>query len=298
MSINSHIRTFLLVGLLLATAAGLISEGHAQARRGWGGGGYSAPVYRQTAPAPMAPVMRPTLPAPRPMPGPTTSGPRMPGGATGPVGGPRPAGALGGGRALPPRMAAAPIAHVPSYTGRVTVKGAPIVTTKTGATYAIPEKGVFSTKIVQRFQSMRTTLTRHYADGRVAVLQTRIATYAKDVKLITKAGSGDNKPTIKEKFNSASTGWGLEETLSQHFRDHGKEVGAKTKFEYAKMANDFYVNRRNYAVKVDSDGVTRVYNQKTGEFGAYNADGTTKSFYKIGKNQEANDRYWAKQKGN
>ena len=32
--------------------------------------------------------------------------------------------------------------------------------------------------------------------------------------------------------------------------------------------------------KVDDNGVTRVYDPRTNTFGAYNADGTTRTFYK------------------
>lgn len=39
-------------------------------------------------------------------------------------------------------------------------------------------------------------------------------------------------------------------------------------------------NRSNYQVKVDSKGVTRVYDSSTNTFGSYNPDGTTKTFFK------------------
>lgn len=39
-------------------------------------------------------------------------------------------------------------------------------------------------------------------------------------------------------------------------------------------------NRSNYQVKVDSNGVTMVYDSSTNTFGSYNPDGTTKTFFK------------------
>jgi hypothetical protein len=52
--------------------------------------------------------------------------------------------------------------------------------------------------------------------------------------------------------------------------------------EYTKRANEFY--KRGQAEKlptvIDKNGVTRIYEPKTNTFGAYNPDGTTRTFYK------------------
>jgi pyocin large subunit-like protein len=59
------------------------------------------------------------------------------------------------------------------------------------------------------------------------------------------------------------------------------------------MANDFFKNRNKYEVKVDTDGTIRVYDPKTNTFGSYNADGTSKTFYKPTRGRA----YWDDQPG-
>ena len=86
--------------------------------------------------------------------------------------------------------------------------------------------------------------------------------------------------------------WGREDTLAGHFERHGKNFGAKTESEYAKMANDFFNNRFKYEIKTDNDGTIRVYDPKTNTFGAYNPDGTTKTFFK-----PTSPNYWDNQLG-
>jgi pyocin large subunit-like protein len=44
--------------------------------------------------------------------------------------------------------------------------------------------------------------------------------------------------------------------------------------------------------KIDADGVIRVYDPKNNIFGAYNADGTTKTFFK-----PTSTDYWQRQVG-
>ena len=55
-------------------------------------------------------------------------------------------------------------------------------------------------------------------------------------------------------------------------------VGATSKEEYADMAHELYLNKEQYQVKVDREGITRVYDAARNLFGAYNPDGTTKSY--------------------
>jgi len=80
--------------------------------------------------------------------------------------------------------------------------------------------------------------------------------------------------------SSENSNWGNEDTLQDHFDRHGSDFDSKTPQEYAQQANKFYKNRSQYQVKVDKNGVTRVYDPKTNTFGSYNADGSTKTFYK------------------
>jgi hypothetical protein len=46
-----------------------------------------------------------------------------------------------------------------------------------------------------------------------------------------------------------------------------------------------------YPMKVDADGVIRVYDPETNTFGSYNADGTTRTFFK----PKTGAAYWATQ---
>lgn len=76
--------------------------------------------------------------------------------------------------------------------------------------------------------------------------------------------------------------WGNPKTLSDHFRRHGGDFGARTADEYASEASGFLQRgvRGGAQVKIDSSGVIRVYDPRTNTFGAYNANGTTRTFYK------------------
>ena len=56
-------------------------------------------------------------------------------------------------------------------------------------------------------------------------------------------------------------------------------VGATSEEEYTRMAHEFYLNKGQYQVKVDKEGITRVYDAARNLFGAYNPNGTTKSYF-------------------
>jgi hypothetical protein len=90
-----------------------------------------------------------------------------------------------------------------------------------------------------------------------------------------------------------STRWGRPETLIDHYRRHGADFEAASAREYAKMASDFYKRAREekFQKKIAPDGTIKIYDRKTNTFGAYNPDGTTKTFFKP-KNGE---RYWKRQ---
>ena len=88
--------------------------------------------------------------------------------------------------------------------------------------------------------------------------------------------------------------WGNPSTLQRHFRDHGADFAARSADDYARMADDFFVDaqRRGLPTKIDSDGVIRVYDPSTNTFGAYNPDGTTRTFFK-----PTSSTYWDRQPG-
>ncbi len=92
----------------------------------------------------------------------------------------------------------------------------------------------------------------------------------------------------------AADSWGSARTLGRHFRDHGAGFGAKNADEYAGMASDFLqrAQREGLPTKVDADGVIRVFDPKSNTFGAYNPDGTTRTFFK-----PSSTTYWDRQPG-
>jgi hypothetical protein len=76
--------------------------------------------------------------------------------------------------------------------------------------------------------------------------------------------------------------WGYLPSLPDHFERHGQDFKAKDADDYARMAWEFRQRAKaeGLPTKVDSEGVTRVYDPKTGTFAAYNRNGTTKTFFK------------------
>ncbi|MFO0982828.1 MAG: RHS repeat-associated core domain-containing protein [Planctomycetota bacterium] len=89
--------------------------------------------------------------------------------------------------------------------------------------------------------------------------------------------------------------WARPETLDAHFSNHGAGVAAKTPGEYAKMAQDFLKNgtKEGLPIKIDKDGTIRVYDPKTGKFGAYTPKGETKTFFRPDNPKE----FWKSQPG-
>lgn len=76
--------------------------------------------------------------------------------------------------------------------------------------------------------------------------------------------------------------WGYLPSLSDHFDRHGRDFNAKDADDYARMAWEFRQRAKTEGLptKVDSEGVTRIYDPKSGAFAAYNRNGTTKTFFK------------------
>lgn len=78
--------------------------------------------------------------------------------------------------------------------------------------------------------------------------------------------------------------WGSLASLQDHFARHGADFGAKSPDDYAAQAWRFRQRARagGLRVKVDEEGVQRVFDPATGAFAAYNRDGTTKTYFKPG----------------
>lgn len=78
--------------------------------------------------------------------------------------------------------------------------------------------------------------------------------------------------------------WGHLASLRDHFERHGADFKAANPDDYARMAWEFRqrAKREHLPVKVDSEGVIRIFDPKTGAFAAYNPNGTTRTFFKPG----------------
>jgi hypothetical protein len=76
--------------------------------------------------------------------------------------------------------------------------------------------------------------------------------------------------------------WGNPASLPDHFARHGRDFGARNAEEYALLAYQFLhrATAEPYRAKIDNHRVLRIYDPRTGSFGAYNPDGTTKTFFK------------------
>lgn len=77
--------------------------------------------------------------------------------------------------------------------------------------------------------------------------------------------------------------WGRPETLPDHFARHGHDFGARDPDDYAAQAHAFLEHAKSGGLPAKRDrGELRIYDPATGAFGAYNTDGTTKTFFKPG----------------
>ena len=115
-----------------------------------------------------------------------------------------------------------------------------------------------------------------------------------NARLVAEGVGEDAAVAVRGGFRGAST-WGKPKTLADHFARHGTDFGVRTADDYAEMASGFL--RRSQAerlpTKIDPQGVIRVYDPKTNTFGAFNPNGTTRTFYKPTRGEA----YWADQPG-
>jgi len=93
---------------------------------------------------------------------------------------------------------------------------------------------------------------------------------------------------------STADTWGNPESLASHFGAHGADFGSTSADEYASQASQFLQDSQvdGLPTKIDAEGVIRVYDPDTNTFGAYNPDGTTRTFF-----QPTSPNYWAGQPG-
>ncbi|GDY21167.1 hypothetical protein LBMAG56_25130 [Verrucomicrobiota bacterium] len=76
--------------------------------------------------------------------------------------------------------------------------------------------------------------------------------------------------------------WGSLPSLQDHFDRHGPDFKAKDPDDYARMAWEFLQRgkRGEVLVKIDDEGVMRLWDPKSRAFAAYNRDGTTKTYFR------------------
>jgi uncharacterized protein YukE len=93
----------------------------------------------------------------------------------------------------------------------------------------------------------------------------------------------------------ASTTWGRLDTLEDHFLRHGADLGATSAHDYATRASQFFQRSQwqRFPTTVDADGIIRVYDPATNTFGAFNPNGTTRTFFTPKRGTD----YWADQPG-
>ncbi len=111
---------------------------------------------------------------------------------------------------------------------------------------------------------------------------------------------GNGGTTSIHEENTSTTksnnGWGRPETLEKHFNDHGADFSASSPSEYTSQSQDFYGDGLSDAhsgieTHVTQDGTIKMYQPSTNTFGAYNSDGSTKTFFK----PTAGADYWKRQ---
>lgn len=111
---------------------------------------------------------------------------------------------------------------------------------------------------------------------------------------VTASGAGGStaSPAAQPQAPPTARTWGSMRTLQDHFERHGNDFGAKDADDYAKRAWLFLQRARTEGLpaKRDSDGVLRVYEPATRSFGAYNRDGTTRTYFKPSRRDYFDDQ--------
>jgi RHS repeat-associated protein len=108
------------------------------------------------------------------------------------------------------------------------------------------------------------------------------------------AAESESRDTGLPRLSPEDT-WGNPTTLARHYRDHGADFGARSAEDYANQAYEFLQRSQHEGLptKIDGDGVIRVYDPGTNTFGAYNPDGTTRTFF----TPKSGVDYWERQPG-
>ena len=201
----------------------------------------------------------------------------------------------------PTGLSAATLTAGPAWSaepsGNVTVRWTTDVATGSRVQY-----GTLATKLDQRadgplgikhavtLKGLLPGTTYHYTVGTARqALATNSFTLAGDAPtkpetqaetVAVKPGKGD--PTTTAKAPPTRVTWGNLPSLQDHFERHGGDFKAADPDDYARMAWVFLQRgkRGEVLVKLDDEGVLRLFDPKSRAFAAYNRDGTTKTFFK------------------
>jgi hypothetical protein len=106
------------------------------------------------------------------------------------------------------------------------------------------------------------------------------------------AGGSKASPAAQPQAPPTARTWGSMRTLQDHFERHGQDFGAKDADDYARRAWLFLQRARTEGLpaKRDSEGVLRVYDPATRSFGAYNRNGTTRTYFKPSRRDYFDDQ--------
>ncbi|MEP6851244.1 MAG: hypothetical protein ABJA87_01040 [bacterium] len=128
-----------------------------------------------------------------------------------------------------------------------------------------------------------------------AILRLRIALITPRVARRTRSMQRVERVAQQSLELRTEDSWANLRLLSDHFGRHGKDFGAKGAHEYAALASRYFQTglQEGLPVKVSKDGTIRMYDVATNTFGAFRADGRTRSFFKPIEKAA----YWAQQKG-
>lgn len=104
----------------------------------------------------------------------------------------------------------------------------------------------------------------------------------------------DAAPSTSNIPLSSADSFGNPNALEGHFQDHGADFGSASGDGYAAQASQFFQQsqQNNLPTLIDPNGTIRVIDPDSNTFGAFNPDGTTKTFFK-----PLSPTYFSTQKG-
>ncbi|MPZ30211.1 MAG: hypothetical protein GEV13_04295 [Rhodospirillales bacterium] len=111
--------------------------------------------------------------------------------------------------------------------------------------------------------------------------------------LVRSPAATDTSMSTQSRGWGASAGFADQRRLDEHFEKHGAEFGRITKQDYLRQAQLLRDARVGGPVleAVRRDGVVTRYDQQTGAFIAFNANGVIRTFFK----PNDGERYWRRQ---